>query len=567
MFDNVRLDATEVTAPPSPPTNLAATAGDSQVALTWTVSSGATGYSVKRWTTSAPLHVEIGTPSGTSYTDTTAANGTTYYYVVAATNGLGTSADSGEVSATPILSTPIDLRVVAATAVTASNSYPDFLPEYVSDWSGMTGTFPDGLDGIDALQWSSDGNQDPSLDWIAWDLGATYTLAKVHVWNDNAYANGIKTVDIEVSSDGINWTKTAYTGLSWPDAPGTADYAGFDQVFNTPITTRYIRFANLVSHGGYDPNYVALDEVVFYSTPPPAMTPIDLRSVATTAVTASSNYTDPETTEVYRPEYVSDWSDMTGTFPDGLDGTNYLQWSSDGNQDPSLDWIAWDLGASYTLGKVHVWNDNAYANGIKTVDIEVSSDGINWTKTAYTGLSWPDAPGTADYAGFDQVFSTPITTRYIRFANLVSYGGYDPNYVALDEVVFYSMATPPSDPFTSWITGLDWTGFISPDLSPAGDPDGDGLTNQQEFAFGLDPTTGASVNPCTPLRGTQFSYTRRATSGLSYTVEYSTDLTNWNPATVSESAGAADSNGVQTVTVTVSNPALNGKLFVRVQAR
>ena len=99
-------------------------------------------------------------------------------------------------------------------------------------------------------------------------------------------------------------------------------------------------------------------------------------------------------------------------------------------------------------------------------------------------------------------------------------------------------------PYDTWSNGTFANGTLT-DKTPTGDPDGDGLTNQQEFAFGLDPTTGASVNPCTPLRGTQFSYTRRATSGLSYTVEYSTDLTNWNPATVSESPGAADSNGVQ----------------------
>jgi len=68
------------------------------------------------------------------------------------------------------------------------------------------------------------------------------------------------------------------------------------------------------------------------------------------------------------------------------------------------------------------------------------------------------------------------------------------------------------------------------------------------------------------LHGNQFSYTKRTNSGLTYTVEYSTDLSTWNPATASESPGAPDSNGVRTVTVTVSNPALNGKLFVRVKA-
>ncbi|MCX6872204.1 MAG: hypothetical protein NTW21_00110 [Verrucomicrobia bacterium] len=68
----------------------------------------------------------------------------------------------------------------------------------------------------------------------------------------------------------------------------------------------------------------------------------------------------------------------------------------------------------------------------------------------------------------------------------------------------------------------------------------------------------------------QFSYTRRDPSltHLTYTVEYSTDLSAWHPATLSEpeSVGPPDSNGVETVTVKVSNAALDGKLFVRVKA-
>ena len=38
-------------------------------------------------------------------------------------------------------------------------------------------------------------------------------------------------------------------------------------------------------------------------------------------------------------------------------------------------------------------------------------------------------------------------------------------------------------------------GFIG--VNPNADPDHDGLTNQQEYAFGLDPTSGASCNPIT----------------------------------------------------------------------
>ncbi|MEI6654233.1 MAG: LamG-like jellyroll fold domain-containing protein [Verrucomicrobiota bacterium] len=44
--------------------------------------------------------------------------------------------------------------------------------------------------------------------------------------------------------------------------------------------------------------------------------------------------------------------------------------------------------------------------------------------------------------------------------------------------------------FTSWINGLDWLGFTSPNLSATGDPDGDGLDNQTEFALNSDPRTG-----------------------------------------------------------------------------
>jgi hypothetical protein len=37
------------------------------------------------------------------------------------------------------------------------------------------------------------------------------------------------------------------------------------------------------------------------------------------------------------------------------------------------------------------------------------------------------------------------------------------------------------------------------DTTATGDPDGDGMTNQQEYAFGLNPTLGSSVSPITAL--------------------------------------------------------------------
>ena len=83
------------------PTNLAATAGDSVVTLTWSASSGATGYNVKRATKSGGPYTQLAAPASPGYTDSSVTNGTTYYYVVSALNAAGESANSAEVSATP----------------------------------------------------------------------------------------------------------------------------------------------------------------------------------------------------------------------------------------------------------------------------------------------------------------------------------------------------------------------------------------------------------------------------------------------------------------------------------
>ena len=92
--------------PPAAPTNLAATPGDTQVSLTWSASSGATSYNVKRSGTSGGPYTQIAASTSTSYTDTALTNGTTYYYVVSAVNSAGESANSAQVVAVPGVSNP-----------------------------------------------------------------------------------------------------------------------------------------------------------------------------------------------------------------------------------------------------------------------------------------------------------------------------------------------------------------------------------------------------------------------------------------------------------------------------
>jgi len=87
---------------PSAPTGLMATAGNAQATLSWSAVSGATSYTVKRSTSSGGPYTNVATNVTTpSYTNTGLTNGTTYYYVVSASNSAGQSANSAQVSVTP----------------------------------------------------------------------------------------------------------------------------------------------------------------------------------------------------------------------------------------------------------------------------------------------------------------------------------------------------------------------------------------------------------------------------------------------------------------------------------
>lgn len=88
-------------APTSAPTGLAATGGGNQVTLSWNSLTSATSYDVYRSTTpsgegATPLATGI---TATTFTDTTAAGGTTYYYKITAVNAGGEGPRSNEKSA------------------------------------------------------------------------------------------------------------------------------------------------------------------------------------------------------------------------------------------------------------------------------------------------------------------------------------------------------------------------------------------------------------------------------------------------------------------------------------
>ena len=101
--DSTPVSATPQPVPPPPaPTGLTATGADARVNLSWNAVGSATSYTVKRSLVSGTGHTVLAADlTTTSYSDTAVVNGTTYYYVVSASNGSGEGPDSAQASATP----------------------------------------------------------------------------------------------------------------------------------------------------------------------------------------------------------------------------------------------------------------------------------------------------------------------------------------------------------------------------------------------------------------------------------------------------------------------------------
>lgn len=189
----------------------------------------------------------------------------------------------------------------------------------------------------------------------------------------------------------------------------------------------------------------------------------------------------------------------------------------------------------------------------------------------FTGLSGVAA---GDYTLFTFNAASKFTGTLVAGTLPAGITGASFTYNATDIKV---TLTAGSD-YGTWATGFSlenpWVTLGTPALNgePTGDPDNDGVVNQQEYAFGLSPVSGSSVNPiAVQLDKTTglFSYTRRlpSLSGLVYTYEYSTTLGGWTLFTP-DSTATNSATPTETITVDVPNALLaNPKLFVRVIAQ
>lgn len=194
---------------PAAPTGLAATAGSTQVALSWSAVSGASGYVVKQSVFAGGPYTTIATPAGTSHTATGLTNGMTYYFTVSATNPAGEGSTSTEVSATPLsalpaprLATDIGNVGLAGSALFSSGSYTQ-----QGAGAGVTGT-------ADACHFvHQTGSGDCSVTVRVQSMTNTGSNAKVGVMIRESLAANARSAGVWVTpSSGLQFTRRTTAG-------------------------------------------------------------------------------------------------------------------------------------------------------------------------------------------------------------------------------------------------------------------------------------------------------------------------------------------------------------------
>lgn len=87
-------------------------------------------------------------------------------------------------------------------------------------------------------------------------------------------------------------------------------------------------------------------------------------------------------------------------------------------------WIMYDFGHEYGLGKSYWWNNNeadALDNGVKTILVDVSDDGVKWNFWGTFELE--QGSGKPHYVGEEGPDFESVKCRYLLLTALDNYGG------------------------------------------------------------------------------------------------------------------------------------------------
>ena len=144
-------------------------------------------------------------------------------------------------------------------------------------------------------------------------------------------------------------------------------------------------------------------------------------------------------------------------------------------------YVQFNLGATYTVNKFHIWNyneANGYSiSGFRDTTVQYSLNGTTW-KTIAQRFRFARAPGDDTYTGEDYLLTYPVSARYIRFQADNTYqieGGMYTGRAGLGKVRFYAGGTVTTPVPTGGIFPSD-AGVVNVKFPPY-NAKGDGVTD------------------------------------------------------------------------------------------
>ncbi len=224
-----------------------------------------------------------------------------------------------------------------------------------------------------------------------------------------------------------------------------------------------------------------------------------------------------------------------------------MQWTSSGTNNPIINAVSAAVADSsyHVVGTYDGTTFKLYVNGVLENSADSTYVPASPTQPGFTIGTRNGSTGAPSYIQDVALYSRALTPT---------------------EILSHYHNAPPTLSYADWATAHGIGGQVA-----SGDTDHDGMSNFQEYAFGLNPTSGSSVNPISvpfnKATGT-FSYTRTVNTGLTYTVWHSADLVTWTSTGATQGTPVASGGDVETVPVTLDASLLSAaKLFVRVQAQ
>ncbi|MDR7149932.1 hypothetical protein J2W49_001887 [Hydrogenophaga palleronii] len=200
-------------------------------------------YSVKRSTSPGGGYTTIASDiKGSSYTDRSVSNGTTYYYTVTATNSAGMSDSSPEDSATPVR--PLAYIATGGAASDSANNPTNALSAF--DQNSATQWFYTGVSG-----------------WLQYDLGRTEIVRRYTVTNSfDRVPRDPKGWQFQGSSDDVSWTTLDVRSNQMSDERFVLKSYGVA----SPAAYRYYRL-NITANNGED-TFIAPGEFGLFAARP-----------------------------------------------------------------------------------------------------------------------------------------------------------------------------------------------------------------------------------------------------------------------------------------------------------